>query len=186
MPIENMVDYAHIHPIHGTADYPVCKEINQNEHRFQSVVQVPYGGGKESTYLTPNGPVVADVDMNVLGIGIGVVYWHDKPWPTVQITCFTPVDDESFDYYFVQSSKRAPGETGEEPEGMAKSMLRVQHAVIPQDFFTWEHMKYLDNANFAKAEAELYPVIREWAQQFYPDTRPEWERRTKNRAEAAV
>ncbi len=177
MPVENAVDFAHIYPIHKSSDYPVCKQINIDGTHFQSIVQVPYGGGKKYTDLTPNGPVMADIDMNEYGIGAALTWWGDDLWPTCQMTCFTPVDDDYIDYFFAQSSKRAPGETGFEPEGKAQVMLRIQHRVIPQDFFIWENMTYLENGAFSKAEAELYPRLRAWAQQFYPDTRPEWERR---------
>jgi nitrite reductase/ring-hydroxylating ferredoxin subunit len=186
MPIENSVDYAHIHPIHGAADYPVCKKIEQKGHWFCSTVEVVYGGDKESTYLTPNGPVTGAIEIHNYGVGIGIPTWRTLPWPTIQITCFTPIDDVHMEYFFQQMSMRGDGETGDELKGMAKAMLRTQMHVIPQDFFIWENMQYLENATFADAEGKLYPVLRRWAQQFYEDTRPEWERHQREKLAAST
>jgi hypothetical protein len=88
----------------------------------------------------------------------------------VQLTAFTPVGDGYIDYWFAQTSIREKGDSGDEPTGRAGAMLRTQHKVIPQDFFTWENMKYLDKPNLAVEEAKNYALFRKWALQFYPDS----------------
>jgi phenylpropionate dioxygenase-like ring-hydroxylating dioxygenase large terminal subunit len=169
MPIENAVDPAHIPLIHGASEVPRILATTATGHHFRSEVEVLYGGGRESTAITPNGAAYASVDMNTYGIGLSIVYWDAPMIPTVQITGFTPVDGDHIDYWFAQSSQRPEGESGTEPTGAALKMLKVQWKVIEQDFFIWENMKYLDRPNFASLESKHYASMRRWATQFYPE-----------------
>jgi phenylpropionate dioxygenase-like ring-hydroxylating dioxygenase large terminal subunit len=171
MPQENAVDPAHIFYVHGSSETPTLSDTYTDGHIFRSKAHVLYGGGKESTRLTPDGPVNATFESIVYGIGISLVYWRDVELvPTVQLTAFTPVGDGYIDYWFAQTSIREEGDSGAEPTGRAGAMLRTQHKVIPQDFFTWENMKYLDKPNLAVEEAKNYALFRKWALQFYPDS----------------
>ena len=169
MPIENAVDPAHIPYIHGAAETPRVLRFVTDGHHCRSDVEVLYGGGKGDTAITPEGGQRAVVQMNCYGIGLSVIRWDESLLPTVQITCFTPVDDQHIDYYFMQTSMRTPGDTGDEPTGPALKMLKVQWKVIEQDFFTWENMTYLQTPNFAVEEAQHYAAMRRWATRFYPE-----------------
>jgi phenylpropionate dioxygenase-like ring-hydroxylating dioxygenase large terminal subunit len=168
MPIENAVDPAHIPYIHGAAETPRVLQFITEDHYCRSDVEVLYGGGKGATGITESGGQRAVVQMGCYGIGLSVIRWDDALVPTVQITAFTPVDGEYIDYYFMQTSVRTPGDTGDEPTGPALDMLKVQWKVIEQDFFTWENMTYLQTPNFAIEEAKHYAAMRRWATQFYP------------------
>lgn len=168
MPIENSVDPAHIQYIHGAGEIPEQVSYESKGHWFQSNVKITYGAGRESTALTPNGPVNAIFESTSYGIGLSVVRWID-PLPTVQVTAFAPVDCEYIDYYFCQSSARPEGSNRSEPDGMALSFLKAQWKAIVQDFPIWENMTYLERPHFAAEEAKAYSALRRWAAQFYPD-----------------
>jgi phenylpropionate dioxygenase-like ring-hydroxylating dioxygenase large terminal subunit len=170
MPQENTVDPAHVMYVHGSSTVPSVDNVYSHGHVFHSEVKVLYGGGKDATSLTPNGPMEAVFETNVYGIGISLVYWRDSDFvPTVQLTGFTAIDDQRISYFFAQSSRRENGDEGAEPTGRALAMLKTQHKVVPQDFFTWENMQYQEHANFAVEEAQHYAAFRRWASQFYPE-----------------
>jgi len=169
MPVENACDPAHIPLVHGASTIPVLSDVGTDGPVFRSTVHLTYGGGKKSTALTPGGPVDATFQSNVYGIGVSVVYWRSPDLvPSWMITGFTPIGDGYIDYYFSFASEREPGDTSEEPTGRALAMLKTQFDVIPQDFFTWENMTYLEKPNFAAEEAKNYALFRRWAMQFYP------------------
>jgi hypothetical protein len=167
MPIENAVDPAHIAYIHGAGEIPRQVSFHSEGHWFQSNVAVTYGAGRKSTEFTPDGPVEALVEMNTYGIGLSLIRWAD-PLPTIQVTGFTPVDDEYIDYYFAQSSARPEGSDRTKPEGVGVKFVKIQQKVIEQDFPIWANMTYLDRPNFAAGEAKAYSAMRRWAAQFYP------------------
>ena len=168
MPFENATDPAHIQYVHGSGEIPQLKSYRADEHWFQTVVAVTYGAGKPSTPFTPNGPIVADVEMNGFGVGLTVIRWTE-PMPTIQVTAFTAIDDEYIDYYFAQASQRPEGSDRTRPSGLPAEFVKVQWKVIQQDFPMWEHMTYLDRPHFAAEEAKSYSALRRWAAQFYPE-----------------
>jgi 3-ketosteroid 9alpha-monooxygenase subunit A len=170
MPVENAVDPAHIQFVHGASQVPEVVEFQTHDHQFDVEVAVTYGGDRTSTELTPQGAKVASFRISHEGLGFGVIRWDDALWPTIAIAAFTPVDDEYIDYFYQQASKREDGMTGNVPAGRAARMLKVQRAVVEQDFFAWENMKYLDRATFASLEAKNYGSLRDWAMQFYPQS----------------
>jgi 3-ketosteroid 9alpha-monooxygenase subunit A len=168
MPVENAVDPAHIPWVHGSTEIPTVREFTPKDHSFYVEVAVRYGGGKKSTTLTPEGSKIAEFKTNHYGLGFAVIRWGETLWPTIAITGFVPVNDEYIDYYYQMCSLRGPGESGDIPQSKAARMLKMQHKVVEDDFFTWENMKYLERATFASLEAENYRKLRSWAMQFYP------------------
>jgi phenylpropionate dioxygenase-like ring-hydroxylating dioxygenase large terminal subunit len=168
MPMENAVDPAHIQYVHGADQVPKQVSFDFDDHWFQSIVAMEYGGGRERTRLTPDGPITALVDMNCYGVGISVIRW-ELPVPTVQVTGFGPVDDELTDYWFCQTSLTPQNAPFGEPAGLGKEFLRIQQTVIQQDFFAWANMKYLDRPLYAAEEAKAYSAFRRWAAGLYPE-----------------
>ena len=173
MVLENAADPYHVPYIHGSTEPPETQWFEFEGHTFQAEVELTYGGGKPSTWLTPNGPLRACIRYHQVGIGQGFVRWPKEVLPTVQVTNVTPVDETYSDYWFCQTSIREEGDTGDQMTGRAKRLLELQKVVITQDFFTWENMKYLPKPNFATEEAKDYSAVRRWAHQFYPrDSQP--------------
>lgn len=171
MIIENAADPYHIPPIHhGHA--PETTSFGTSGHHLHATIRTTYGQGRKSTWLTPDGPVAADITYDTYGIGIGFVRFPKESIETVQITAHTPVDTEYTDYWFMQASVREPGDDGDAPSGRAAKFLAAQQKLVQEDFFIWENMKYVDEPNFAPEEAEDYRALRRWARQFYPPAEP--------------
>lgn len=167
MIVENAADPYHIPPIHhGHA--PRTTSFHCEGHRLHATIETVYGEGRPSTWLTPDGPVRADVTYDTYGLGIGFVRFPPQAFDTVQITSHTPIDEDYTDYWFMQASRREPGDTGDRPTGRAEKFLRLQQQTVRQDFPIWEHMKYLAEPNFAPEEARDYVALRKWAQALYP------------------
>ena len=162
---ENVCDPAHVPYVHGAPAPGV--ELTFDGIHLHADLTIVYGEGAEKTALTPNGPVEEVVEVDFYGMGSGTLRLK-KLYPTIQITSFTPVDDEHVDYYFQQASLRLPGDDSDEPKGPAKRVLEMQQQVITQDFWTWENMTYLQEPNFAAEEAKNSAAVRRWVRQFYP------------------
>lgn len=169
-PMENSADFSHIHFVHGSGAIAEPEAMLCSEHRMIADVNVLYGRPDKATSLTPVGGKRATIRMDHYGIGISVHRWGTQLWPTCLVTGFTPIDDESYEvsYHFV--SKRGPGEVGDELQGKAARIFKMQKHVIEQDFFIWNHQMRLPNALYAVSEAPLYGKLRHWATQFYPET----------------
>lgn len=168
MPVENAADPAHIKYIHGNPDIPTPLEFKTEGHWMRTVVALPYGKGKDSTRVTPEGQVDACVEIEGFGVGFGTIRFTGM-YPTVQLTSITPVDEHYSDYYMQMTSQREPGDLGDEPGEQAKAMADLQAKIIPQDFFIWENMRYLEAPLLAQEEAKNFIELRRWCQQFYPE-----------------
>lgn len=167
MIVENAADPYHVGPVHqGTATETTS--FTTSGHHLHATIRNLYGEGKKSTWLTPNGPVDASITYDTYGLGIGFVRFPRETLETVQITSHTPVDDTYTDYWFMQASRRDPGETGDKPVGRSARFLAVQQNLVTQDFPLWENMCYLERPEFAPEEARDYTELRLWARKLYP------------------
>jgi phenylpropionate dioxygenase-like ring-hydroxylating dioxygenase large terminal subunit len=165
---ENSVDFSHTHFIHGTTTTPKLVEVKIDGPVIRADVSVLYGGDRERTSLTPDGPAWGLIQQYQYGCGLAVVRWPGAPVPSLMIVGFTPVDDDYIDYHFQVTSQREDGVVDDEPAGRARSFMRVQTLVQEQDFFTWENMKIQDPPHFTPKERPGFEMYREWARQFYP------------------
>jgi len=168
MIVENAADPYHIGPVHHGDRPAQTTTFELHDYHLHATVDVNYGGGKPSTWLTPDGPVDGEVVYTTFGLGIGFVRFPPEVLASVQITGHTPVDDEYTDYFFVMSCRREEGDTSDQPSSHASRWTALQQEIIKQDFFTWENMKYLERPSFAVEEAKNYAALRRWARRFYP------------------
>ncbi len=168
MPVENSVDFAHIHFVHENAEVPELLDFRTDGPWMRADVGLTYGKGKKSTKVTPEGAVDSVVEIEGFGVGFGTIRFTGM-YPTVQLSSITPVDEQYSDYYIQLASQREPGDTGNEPGAKAKRMADMQAKIIPQDFFTWENMRYLEAPNLAVEETKAFMPLRRWCQQFYPE-----------------
>jgi phenylpropionate dioxygenase-like ring-hydroxylating dioxygenase large terminal subunit len=169
MIVENAADPYHIMPVHHGDRPAQTTSFELHEFHLHATVDVNYGGGHETTWLTPDGPVDGTVVYDTWGMGIGFVRFPDEVLASVQITGHTPIDEDYTDYFYTMACVREPGDTGDEPKGRPARWIQLQQEIIKQDFFTWENMKYLDKPNFAVEEAKDYAALRRWARRFYPE-----------------
>jgi phenylpropionate dioxygenase-like ring-hydroxylating dioxygenase large terminal subunit len=168
MIVENAADPYHIAPVHHGDRPAQTTSFELHDYYLHATVLVNYGGGRETTWLTPDGPVDGTVVYDTFGLGIGFVRFPADVLASVQITGHTPVDEEYTDYFYTMGCVREPGDESDVPSGRAARWIALQQEIIKQDFFTWENMKYLDRPNFAVEEAKDYAALRRWARRFYP------------------
>lgn len=171
MIVENAADPYHIPTIHGGSPTETTSLVTEGHH-LHATIRTTYGQGRRATWLTPEGERSVEVVYDTYGLGLGFVRFPKETLESVQITSHTPVDEQYTDYWFVQSSVREPGDTGDVPTGKAARFLKLQQGVVQQDFPIWETMAYLDEPNFAPEEARDYVALREWARGFYPPAEP--------------
>ncbi|MGI8662537.1 MAG: aromatic ring-hydroxylating oxygenase subunit alpha [Acidimicrobiales bacterium] len=164
--MENGVDAAHVHYIHGAGEVPVIKEVDVQGHVWRTEVSVTYGAGKGSTWLTPDGAIEATMSFDLWGIGLGLANWPDELLGGRMITNPTPIDDTHTELWWCMTTTRTDGDDA--PSKAAMKMIEHQRVTVEQDFFTWANMKVLHTPNFAPEEAKYYAAIRRWARQFYP------------------
>jgi phenylpropionate dioxygenase-like ring-hydroxylating dioxygenase large terminal subunit len=168
MIVENAADPYHIGPVHGGDRPAQTTSFELHEYHLHATVSVNYGGGRPSTWLTPDGPVDGEVVYDTYGLGLGFVRFPPEVLASVQITGHTPVDEHYTDYFFAMACRREAGDLAEQPSDRAARWIELQQNIIKQDFFTWENMKYLEHPSFAAEEAKDYAALRRWARRFYP------------------
>ncbi len=167
MIVENAADPFHVQFVHH-GEPAQTTSFDLLDYHLHATVDIVYGGGKASTWLTPNGPVRGQVVYDTYALGIGFVRFPPEVLGSVQITSHTPVDDEYTDYFFVMATERDAGDEGDTPSSRSARWITVQQEITRQDFFTWENMAYLERPNFAAEEAKDYAALRRWARRFYP------------------
>jgi phenylpropionate dioxygenase-like ring-hydroxylating dioxygenase large terminal subunit len=168
MIIENAADPYHVQFVHKADSAANTTSFNADGYHLHATVTANFGGGRASTWLTPDGPVDANIIYDNYSLGLGIVRFPKELVATIEVTGQTPVDEDYTDYFYTQASVREAGDTGDKPAGRAAKFLQLQQEVIKQDFFTWENMKYLEKPNLAPEEARDYAALRRWAHRFYP------------------
>lgn len=166
MLMENGVDAFHIPFIHGAGAPPTIESVEVDGHRWTTHLTVPYGAGKESTWLTPDGEVQASMRFELEGVGMGVAVWPALLLDGRMITNPTPIDEDHTEVFWAMTVARGEDEA-ELPRGALK-MMEHQKAVVEMDFVIFANMKVGHIPNFAPEEAQHYAHMRRWAWQFYP------------------
>jgi len=169
--LENGADPIHVKYVHGAGEVPDIQTYEFDGPKFRADVVATYGAGKESTWLTPNGPVEAALEFNWIGGGQGWVRWPDVLIASLQLTNVTPIDDTYSDYWFCMTTKKESPEATAPSEALMK-FVKHQMYTIEQDFPLWENMKVGVVPHFSPEEAPHYSALRRWAWQFYPNQGP--------------
>jgi phenylpropionate dioxygenase-like ring-hydroxylating dioxygenase large terminal subunit len=167
--IENGADFAHIKKVHGAGVWPTIKRFEFNDYEWLAEVATEYGAGKKSTSLTPDGAVELTLKFHTWGLGIGASFWPPELIAAIMLVNVTPVDETYSVQWYCMTTVRQSDDEGDEPTGMARTMIDHQRRTVEQDHFTWENMKVLHPPNFAPEEADNYAAMRRWARRFYPD-----------------
>ena len=170
MLIENTVDIAHIKYVHNKEwGWPGEAEMVLYEARGPLFVT-----HWKAVIGTPKGGVPVLVENESWGLGFGFDRYrgmHDA----MNTLSIIPVDREYSDMRMSVWVKRLPGDTGDEPKGIAKAVIKNQHYEILEggDRPIMEHMLYTPKAPLPKEEAKPYAAFRKWCAQFYPDAQAE-------------
>jgi 3-ketosteroid 9alpha-monooxygenase subunit A len=164
---ENNVDIDHLHWIHRAQGPIDLLEWSADGPVFRTRSRIIYGFGRESTRLTPDGPVPVDVSAEIWGLGFQYTLFP-APDRAVSIQAQTPIDLDHCDMFQTVIVYLEPdAATTDEPTGPAAARVREQLVQIERDIPIWEHMKYLPNAALTRQEAKPMTAVRRWAEQFY-------------------
>lgn len=164
---ENAVDPAHQRFVHGATEVPEIIEFSAEGPRFHARQRVVYGQGKNSTWLTPDGEVIAYLDAEVWGMGIAIARFEGTD-DSVHLQSQTPVDEEHCDLRVTVLVRKEPGHP-DEPSGAAMKRLKFQWRQVDNDLVVWEHMRYITRPPLPPEEAKPYLNFRRWAKHLYPD-----------------
>jgi phenylpropionate dioxygenase-like ring-hydroxylating dioxygenase large terminal subunit len=167
-PRENTADLYHFPFVHGTGQPVELDEMEARGHILHERSRIIFGGGKATTWLTPNGPMPGRIESNIYGLGIGLDRMEiDDHLRTVQTVCVTPVDKEGSLFFSTTTATRAPEGTAGETRN--RRMMESQASQIMNDFKVWTHQKYVTRPNYSdQREARFFHRFRSWANQFYP------------------
>lgn len=166
-PRENTADLYHFPFVHHAHAPSELSEVENRGHVLYETMDLVLGGGKASTWLTPNGPVKAKIVTNIYGLGLGVDRVVVDPELTVvQVVAVTPVTKTESVLLSTTAGTRIPGT--DEPTGRSKRMMESQHLQIGNDFEVWAHQKYVQKPFYAPKEGRYFNRVRSWAHQFYP------------------
>jgi phenylpropionate dioxygenase-like ring-hydroxylating dioxygenase large terminal subunit len=160
-PVENTADPAHIRFIHGAGMIPELGEFYSDRHRFVCTLRYQWGYGRESTWLTPEGPVDGLLIAESQGLGV-ITTRYTGIWPTVQITGCTPIDEEHSEYYTAVLVREGNPETR---SGLIRHFFRE----VESDFPIWEHMIHRPHPPLPRLESKIMRTVRAWSRQFLPD-----------------
>lgn len=169
---ENNVDIDHLRWVHkaqGPIDLLECRD---DGYCFRVKNRIIYGFGKQSTRLTPEGPIEVHVDAEIWGLGFQYTFFP-VPDEAVSIQAQTPVDMEHCDMFQTVVVYCDEGvQPADPPEGRAGARVREQMVQIERDIPIWEHMQYLTDAQLTAQEEKPMKALRKWAERFYPEASP--------------
>ena len=165
---ENAVDGVHFKYVHGNSDIGTAVSYSAENEVFKAVTKLTFGGGRDKTWLTPNGPVEGVQDFSVYGLGLFLTRFPDTD-KALQIDCATPIDIDTSDRRITLVTRRASGDLGKVPTGNAERRVRSSIKLAAQDFPIWENMTYRTHPLLTKEEAAPQLAVRKWARQFYPE-----------------
>ncbi len=169
-PMENSADPHHFIYVHGSGLDAEFNDYTVDGPKCSNTMYMEFGHGKESTWLTPNGPVTGHVDNFFVGASIGIARFNIDGRVCIHMTNLTPIDDHNCMFFSSIRHNKEPGDTGNVSQGLAKRMTAEQHIQIRNDFHIWANMKYKVKPIFTGPEEQSrYAFIRRHFDQFYPN-----------------
>jgi 3-ketosteroid 9alpha-monooxygenase subunit A len=173
LPLENTADPMHFPFVHGSAEPAVHEIFETQDHYLRIRFKVLFGGGRAQTWMTPNGPEYGIIDGENWALGLGVARFEIGGLRAAQVVATTPVDEAHSMVFTTMASTREPGQEGG-PAGRSARMMDEQMEQVRQDFFIWEHQRYVQRPSFLMPQERNFAALRRWFEQFYPDeSRPE-------------
>jgi hypothetical protein len=167
---ENSADPHHFPHVHGSAMDAHMSEYVVDGPLIHNVMTLVFGGGKESSWLTPNGPVEGYVDSMFWAVSLAIARFRIEDMVCIHMPVLTPVDEKYAIFFSTVTATKEPGDTGDVPQGRSGQMMKAQHWQIRNDFHIWQHMSYRVRPIFTgRAEQTAYAYIRRHFDQFYPN-----------------
>ena len=123
MIIENAADPYHVQFVHKADSAANTTSFDVDGYHLHATVTANFGGGRPTTWLTPDGPVDANIIYDNYSLGLGIVRFPKELVATIEVTGQTPVDEDYTDYFYTQASVREPDDSGDKPAGRAAKFL---------------------------------------------------------------
>ena len=166
LPIENVADPMHFAQVHGSDRPAESGEMETDEEYLRVVFRIHYGGGREETWLTPDGEVWGEIEGEHWGLGLGVARLDIAGRTVAQMVATTPVDSVKSVARTWIAMERDPGEGVSDA---AVVLMREQAKQVRRDFAIWENQRYVDKPLFVFPEERNFYELRRWFRRFYPE-----------------
>lgn len=155
--VDNMTDFAHFVPVHGSRD------IVYFENEFRDHVLKQRFGAEHRTLVADSG--LLETDTWYTGPGI-LLSRMEGQHPSLMMICNTPVEDGEVRVWFALMVRTGDQQPGDADVAMARSYQDVALSAFAQDFELWTHkqpalsiLQVPDDGPFHKE--------RIWYKQFY-------------------
>jgi hypothetical protein len=132
------------------------------------VFKVHFGGGKGSTWLTPDGDTWGTIEAEQWGLGIGVARFNIGPLQVAQSIAVTPIDHIRSTAWSTIAATRDP-KCSDPAQGPAGVMMTEQVRQVRRDFFIWENQRYVTKPLYVLPEEHNFFELRKWFRQFYTE-----------------
>jgi hypothetical protein len=153
--------------VHGTTPPPTLAHQEVGETTFRVTVDFIFGGGRESTWLTPDGPVVVRLHNRYSGLGLSSAAFEGGDRYRTLLSA-TPVDESHTTLFHSIWVPRPPEDRGDRvPEKLQRRMADAKEQ-LRRDVTIWEHLRCTDPAGLATAEVHGFNTVRRWARRFSP------------------
>ena len=163
---ENAVDSAHFKYVHRANDMGDIAEFSAENGVFKGRVDLVFGGGLESTWATPTGPVPGSIYTENWGLGLGwsrLVGFDDVIY-LLGITPITPYRADLRSTTWVARRRSDGRETDEETRNL---WVKQQNHQVDNDLRIWRTQTYVSKAPLARFESQCMRAMRKWARGFY-------------------
>jgi 3-ketosteroid 9alpha-monooxygenase subunit A len=172
LPIENAADPMHFAFVHGS-DRPGVLDIFETKGEYmRSIFKIHFGGGKESTWLTPEGELWGTIEAEQWGLGVGVARFGVAGLTVAQSVAVTPIDHARSMAWSTIAATRDSNNPAKVSD-VAALMMTEQVAQVRRDFFIWENQSYVDKPLFVMPEERNFYELRQWFRQFHPEAEPQ-------------
>ncbi|MGN6160539.1 MAG: Rieske 2Fe-2S domain-containing protein [Marmoricola sp.] len=162
--LENGVDFAHFKYVHKVPIVPLFTRQDFDEPLSYVDFTVAFEGSPGSIEEVDSG-----VEAINCGLGLAVTRSHGMI-DNRTATAVTPVDDATCDVHFSVWIGRDPSLPEEASEAAAIKNARYVIEQLEADIVIWSHQRYADQAALSRGEYAGFTALRNWAQQFYPDS----------------
>ena len=135
---------------------------------FRSRQTLTFGAGQERTWLTPDGPVRAELDVECWGVGFNVARFLGTD-DSAHVASHTPIDDRHIDERLTVLARIEDGFEAS-PSPLALKRFRYEIKQFDFDVVIWEHMRYVRQPPWGPDEAKPFREFRKWVATFFePD-----------------
>ncbi|WFB05990.1 Rieske (2Fe-2S) protein [Streptomyces sp. LX-29] len=166
--VENIVDFGHFSPVHGTTA-EVVEEPRFDGARMETTFRIHAGAGRRSALVSSTAPLVRTVVE-----GLGAIYSEvesERPGFRLRVRlCPTPVDPVRVEMRMSTTARFTTARGGRAARALAALALRplawAAWHDMGKDFPIWEHKTYLERPRLAAGDGPIMKY-RRWARQFY-------------------